>query len=236
MEWLSGDLAQATILLVVGAALGVIGDLLVRLIYRRKPSIILIEKLVDTSLIEIHEEIHANLKLYYDERPIEGFYESTFRIRNSGSKPVQNVGLIFAIEQLSEFSFLEMIFTNQERISRFTVLIESEANLPEQQDADVSSQPVVGNPLDQDFAERDPDAFPIDIPFLNPYRGYDDYLGITIYSPRPIIVKGVVGKGVGWVARYVDRSVTINRFMISIGRATSPVVYLIGRVLRLLIR
>jgi hypothetical protein len=157
-------------------------------------------------------------------------------ISNTGEKPIENIELIFAIEELNTVDFLEVVFTNTERIQEFTVLNPAESNEDIEDNSAESESKIMVNSLDYDPVALDPDAFAIHLPFLNPYKIYEDYLGITLYSPKPIVVKGVVGKGVGWTTKYVDKTVYYEKVIQSLSNAASPIGYLTGKILEIWIR
>jgi hypothetical protein len=73
------------------------------------------------------------------------------------------------------------------------------------------------SPLGPEF-----DSFTIGLPFLNPRRKYEDYLGVTLYAPKPLAVKAVTGKGFGWGTKYIDKAEYIDRVARVIIEGTSP--------------
>ena len=235
-EWINNEAMSNYITFAAGIIFTAIGWMIVRAITRNKPSIIRVEKVFDTSLIDIHPRIRDKLRITYEDRPIEGFHEAIFKIHNTGEKPIEDIELIFAIEELSTVDFLEVVFTNTERIEEFTVLNPSKPKEDTEDSLAEHVSKIMVNPLDYDPVALDPDAFAIHLPFLNPYKIYEDYLGITLYSPKSIVVKGVVGKGVGWTTKYVDKTVYYEKVLQSLSNAASPVTFLAGKILEVWIR
>jgi hypothetical protein len=139
-------------------------------------------------------------------------HQAIFTANNIGEKPIENVRLDFFLENLAPDDFLEVILTNAEEV-----------------------QEIVAGPLGQDF-----ESFAIELPFLNPRKEYEDYLGITIYAPKPLVVKTVTGKGLGWSTKYFDRVAYRRKIETSLAailaRSTSPAIQIAVKVLNLLSR
>lgn len=205
--WFTNEAASNYITFLAGGLVASIVWVIGRIISKKKPSIIRVEKIFDTSLIDIHPRIRDKLKFTYEDHPIEGFYEVQFMVYNSGEAPIEDIELIFAVEDLSSVNLLEAVFTNVEKVEELKFFSPQKPDLDTVNDLPESNQDVIVNPLDYDPVEGDPNAFAIYLPFLNPLKVYEDYLGVTLYSTAPIVIKGVVGKGVGWTTKYIDRAV-----------------------------
>lgn len=224
LNWHTGEAAATYVTFLAGIALSAIIATIRWLTTRKRPSIVRIMKMYESSLIDVAPQIKERLEVTYDGQPIEGFYDTRFMIQNTGDSPIENIDLVFAIEELSTMDFLEVTFSTTERIERFTVPnpaeMDTEAScdgsLADQSNTEISS-------YEYSSVERDPDTFSVLLPFLNPRKVYEDYLGITIYSPKPLIVKGVVGKGPGWTTKYVDTRVYFDRILSVWGGVASPV-------------
>jgi hypothetical protein len=79
--------------------------------------------------------------------------------------------------------------------------------------------------------------FTIQLPFLNPRRDYEDYLGVTLYAPKPLSVKTVTGKGYGWSTKYIDRNEEVKRISRAIIEGTAtPFGFLVTRVIDWVLR
>jgi len=235
-EWFKSEAISNYITCAASVFLALIGWVIVRIISRNRPSIIRVEKILETSLIDIHPRIKDELKFTYKDQPIDGFHEITFMIRNTGERPIEDIELIFAIEGLSSFDFLEVVFTSTERIEEFTVFNPLKPESDATAGLSESVPRVITDPLEYDPVALDPDAFTIYLPFLNPYKVYEDYLGVTIYASRPMVVKGVIGKGVGWTVKYVDKTVYYKKVINALGNTAPPIAYLTGKILDILIR
>jgi hypothetical protein len=222
---------------IIAVATGAIGWIFSRIVNRRKPSIIQVAKLFESSLIDVHPRIREKLAITYDNLPIDGFHEVRFMIQNLGNIPIENVRLVFAIDGLSDISFLEVVFSSVESIEEFTVLNPSDTGEGATVEASEVQQDIQIDPTKYyDPVALDPDAFSVYLPFLNPRKVYEDYLGITLYAPKPLKVKGVVGKGLGWTTKYVDATSYYESYTCMLTKVASPIGYLAGRLTRLLVK
>jgi hypothetical protein len=230
-EWVRNEAISNYIIFFAGILVAIAGWAILRVISRSKPSIVRVEKFFEGSMIGIEPEIRDKLKITYEDQPIEGFYEVKFMVYNAGEAPIEDIHLIFAVEELSSIKVFEAVFTNEERVV-VAGPVEAESE-PDSVQPDTRNL----NELSEfDFVDLDPDAFSIYLPFLNPYKGYDDYLGITIYTSKPVVVKGVVGKGVGWTTRYIDKTIYIEKVSNILKSTASPIAYWTVRIVNILTR
>lgn len=234
--WLNNEAISNYVTFFIGVLVTIVGGAIARRINRKKPSIIHVTKQFESSLLDIHPRLRGKLKITYDNLPIDSFHEVRFMIQNLGDSPIEDIRLVFAIDGLSDISFLEVVFCNVESIEEYTVLNPPDAGEGATVEASEAQQDIQIDPTEYDPVALDPDAFPVYLPFLNPRKIYEDYLGVTLYSPKPLKIKGVVGKGVGWTTKYVDRTSYHKLTLRVMTKVASPIAYLAGRLIRLLVK
>jgi hypothetical protein len=208
IRWLTNEAVSNYIVFISGIIVGIIGWLIARRLTRKRPSLVRIEKKFQGQLISIDDQVKDKLQITYDEQPINELYQAVFTINNTGDEPIGDIEITFHLEGLEEQDFLEAVLTNPEGIEEIKV-----------------------SPLGPGF-----DSFTIGLPFLNPRRKYEDYLGVTLYAPRPLAVKTVTGKGFGWGTKYIDKAEYIDRVTRVIIEGTSPLGYLIAKAVDVLVR
>lgn len=199
-QWLTNEAISNYIVFIAGALLTSVIWLLGIRLKKRKPSIVLVEKLLDIEVLSTDDEIGERLKIEYREQPITELHEAAFRIRNIGSEPIEDVAITFHIEGLASMSFLEMHVATREETQEILTLPTDAQEL----------QPLT-----------------IGAPFLNPWKVYEDYVGVTIYAPRAISVEDVTGKGLGWTTRYVDKAEYVSQLTELLTR-TAPSVFVVA--------
>jgi hypothetical protein len=207
-QWLTNEAISNYIVFIAGIIVGVIGWVIARYFTRKRPSLIQVEKKFQGQLISIDDQVKDKLQVIYDGKPITQLYEAIFTINNTGDEPIQDIEITFHFEGFEEHDFLEAVLTNPEEIQEIKV-----------------------NPLGSDC-----DSFTIGLPFLNPRRKYEDYLGVTLYAPKPLTVKALTGKGVGWGTKYFDKAKSIDVFTETLIKTTSPFGPLIVKVVDVLFR
>lgn len=209
IQWLTNEAISNYIVFIAGVIVGIIGWLIVRRLTRKRPSLIRVEKGFQGQLVSIDDQVKDKLQVMYDERPITGLHQAIFTINNIGDEPIKGIEITFHLEGLEEDDFLEAVLANPEEIQEIKV-----------------------SPLGPDF-----DSFTISLPFLNPRSKYEDYLGVTLYAPKPLAIKAVTGKGFGWATKYIDKAEYINRVAeVIIEGTASPFGYLVAKVVDFLIR
>ena len=208
IEWLTNEAISNYVVFIAGIIVGVIGWLVAQLLTRPRPSLIRVEKMFEGQLVSIDAEVKDKLQVTYNGRPINELYQAIFTVNNTGDEPINDIEITFHIEGLEEHDFLEAVFTNPEEIQEIKI-----------------------SPLGADF-----DSFTIGLPFLNPRRKYEDYLGVTLYAPKSLKVKAVTGRGYGWGTKYVDKAEYIGHLARVISEGASPVGYLIARAVDILVR
>jgi hypothetical protein len=237
LTWLKNEAISNYLTFLLGVLVTVVGGAISKIINRKKPSIIQVAKLFESSLIDIHPRIREKLTITYDDLPIDSFHEVQFMIQNLGNSPIEDIRLVFAIDGLGDISFLEVVFSSVERIEEFTVFSPSDTGEGTRVEASEVQQGIQIDPTEYyDPVALDPDAFSVYLPFLNPRKVYEDYLGVTIYAPKPLKVKGVVGKGIGWTTKYVDTASYYESAVRVLTNVASPIGYLAGRLIRLLVK
>jgi len=208
IQWLTNEAISNYIVFIAGIIVGIIGWLVARRLTRKRPSLIRVEKEFQGQLVSIDDQVKDKLEVTYDEQPINELYQAIFTINNTGDEPIRDIEITFHLEGLEEHDFLEAVLTNPEEIQEIKV-----------------------SPLGPEF-----DSFTIGLPFLNPRRKYEDYLGVTLYAPKPLTVKAVTGKGFGWGTKYIDKAEYIDRVARVIIEGTSPLGYLVAKAVDVLVR
>jgi len=208
IRWLTNEAVSNYIVFISGIIVGIIGWLVARRLTRKRPSLIRVEKKFQGQLVSIDDQVKDKLQVTYDEQPINKLYQAIFTINNTGDEPIRDIEITFHLEGLEEHDFLEAVLTNPEEIQEIKV-----------------------SPLGPEF-----DSFTIGLPFLNPRRKYEDYLGVTLYAPKPLTVKAVTGKGFGWGTKYIDKAEYIDRVARVIIEGTSPLGYLVAKAVDVLVR
>ena len=186
---------------------------------RKGLSVIRIEKNLEATVIEIDAETEPNikdkLKITYEDQPVEGIYELIFTVHNLSQRPIEDVTLLFCFETLSDVDFIEIELTNEERRAEYTV---TPSKFVQNAEAQILEQSPEQEPmlelmiLDQNEAvlelgyNGNPNVLALHLPYLNPWEKYEDYLGVTMFTPKRLIVEDIVGKGVGWRTKYIDRT------------------------------
>jgi hypothetical protein len=111
---------------------------------------------------------------------INELQQVTLHIENRGEQPVQDIEIGIVLEDADSDNLLEVIVEDALWNSR-----ESKNDL-----------------------RYTPDGYLgiwICTSFINPHKEYNDSLKIQIYSSKAIIIKTVIGGGLGWSAKYFDR-------------------------------
>lgn len=231
-----------------GVGIATIGFIffVVRVIYarywRKQVSVIRIEKNLDIVVIDIAPELMSKtenrLKILYDDAPINGIYELMFTIHNLGNEPIENIILSFCTENFVSVDFTNITLTSEERISPFILTPPPVDSVELCQDDSSNEQLTVSDSevnikiLDpnESFFETcyggNPNVFALHAPYLNPWRSSKDYIGVTIISPEKLLIDTVVGKGVGWKTKYVDRTKSSRRiinFLVTLGELLAKI-------------
>jgi hypothetical protein len=208
IQWLTNEAISNYIVFIAGIIVGIMGRLIAQRLTRKRPSLIRVEKSFQGQLVSIDAEVKDKLQVTYDGRPIDELYQAIFTVNNTGDEPIEDIEITFYLQGFEEHDFLEAVLTNAEEIQKIKV-----------------------SPLGPDF-----NAFAIHLPFLNPRRKYEDYLGVTLYAPKPLTVKAVTGKGYGWGTKYVDKAEYIDRVARAIIERTSPIFGFAARLLDVLVK
>ncbi|EDX72972.1 hypothetical protein MC7420_2590 [Coleofasciculus chthonoplastes PCC 7420] len=143
---------------------------------RKKPQIIGVNKVSESSLLEIDRQIKKNIKVEYMGKSINSLYQTSFHIFNRGDVTIDNINLQIYIEDAS--------LTNN--IINYWV-----ADQYDNQLLNASS-------LLQDGIE-------IKIDFLNSLKLYKEKIIINVYSSQPLKIKDARGRGKGWRVEYFDQ-------------------------------
>ena len=165
----------------VGWIVGVGGTVLSLVIWwnsNKRPSIILIKRVSQQSLISVNPKIRGKLSITYEDQPIDDLYETVFEVSNTGQKPVMDVAIRFLFEGLGSADFLEVVLTSREGTHDWAI-----------------SSP-----------DSKHDSLTLEIPFLNPRKQHGHYLSVITYAPKPVTVTKVTGTGPGWSTRYADKA------------------------------
>jgi hypothetical protein len=210
-EWLTNEAVSNYVVFIAGVLLGVIGWLIAQRLRRKKPSIIRVQKEFETKLVDIDSKVRDKLEILYNGRHIDGFHQAVFTVNNMGEEPVEDVVISFHLESFEDVDFMEAVLTNPEEIQELEI---------------------------ESFgSETDLGIFTIQLPFLNPRREYEDYLGVTLYAPKPLSVKAVTGKGYGWGTKYVDKNEVMKRISRALIEGTAtPFGFLLIRVVDWILR
>jgi len=208
IQWLTNEAISNYIVFIAGIIIGVIGWLIAQRLTKKRPSLVQIEKKFQGQLVDIDSDVKDKLQVIYDGQPINELYQAIFTINNTGDEPIKDIEITFHLDGFEEHDFLEAVLTNSEGVQEIKV-----------------------SPLGPDF-----DSFTVGLPFLNPRRKYDDYVGVTLYAPKPLTVKAVTGRGYGWGTKYIDKAEYINRVIKVITDRTSIVGYLVAKVVDFLVR
>ena len=208
IEWLKNEAISNYIVFVAGIIVGIISWLIAQRLKRKKPSIIRVEKSFQNELVAIASEVKDRLRVTYDGRPIKELHQAIFTINNAGDEPIRDIDITFHFKGFEEQDFIEAVLTNEEEIQTIEV-----------------------RPLGPDFS-----ALTIHLPFLNPRKDYDDYLGLTLYAPKPLSVLAVTGKGYGWNTKYIDKTEYLDRLIRVVTEGASPIGYLIAKLVDTFVR
>lgn len=207
-NWITNEAISNYIIFLAGLIAASIGWLFVRWLTKKHPSIIRITKRFQSSLVSIDDDVKDKLKITYNGKGVAELYQAIFTVENTGEEPIKDIEINFYFDGFQETDFLEAVLTNAESIQTIEV---------EGPDTDLNN-------------------FTIQIPFLNPRKEYEDYLGITIYAPRTIFVKAVTGKGYGWSTKYVDRVEYVDQMLKVLADGASPVGFIVARIADLIVR
>ena len=207
-DWITNEAISNYIVFVAGVIVGVVGWLIARRLTRKKPSIIRVQKEFESELIDIDSKVRDKLQILYDGHPINEFHQAIFTVNNTGEKPIEDVVITFHLEGFEDVDFIEAVLTNREEVQELTV----------------------------ESFESDLDTFTIHLPFLNPRKQYEDYLGVTLYAPKPLSIKAITGKGYGWTTKYVDRNEYIKRVSRAVIEGATPLGSLIAKSVDLFLR
>lgn len=183
INWLTNDVISNYIIFVVGLIVGLIVEVIRVRLQKRKPSIIEVQREKETSLISISPEARKRLQIIYSQKEskvINELQQVTLRVENRGEQPIQNVDIGALLANADSESLLEVIVEDPLWVNR-----ETESGLRYTPDGDLVVWMTVS--------------------FINPYKDYNDSLKIQIYSSKAIIIKTVVGGGLGWSAKYFDK-------------------------------
>lgn len=205
-EWLFTEAGAAYVAIAFGLIGSIVTLFVQKFLTRKKPSIVQVEKSYEGTLISIDAEVKNKLRISYEDHPIEALHQAMFTISNIGEEPLEDIELYFFFEGLTQDDFLEVVMVNPREMQK----------LP-------------ARPLGSEF-----EYFGLTLGFLNPRKGYEDYVGVTFYAPKPLTIKSITGGGFGWSTKYVDKAASMNKAMETFINSTSPVANLILRVVRFL--
>jgi hypothetical protein len=187
---------------------GAIGWMLATILHKRKPSIIRVEKWFEGPTIHMGSEIRDKIQITYEGQPIDNLHHSMLRIMNTGEAPAKDICLYFTLEGLGPDDFLEVTLTNINEVQQLTM-----------------------NPLGSSHQ-----LFTLEIPFLNPWKEHKDYLDVEFYAPKPVTVREVLGNGLGWSAKYIDKARPMKRVVDVMTSGTSGAVSVLARLVNRLVR
>jgi hypothetical protein len=173
-NWFTNEAISNYITFIAGVIVAIIAFLIRAWLQRKKPSIVLVEKEREVSLLDIAPEARGFLQVTYNNKVVSEFYQTTFRISNRGELPLQNVEVAFSFDN------------------------------PTDTIAFVLDRPTASGQKQVDI-ETKLHSLTLTIPFLNPQKEHGDYERLQLYSSKPIGNVRIMGSGIGWSTRFVDR-------------------------------
>jgi hypothetical protein len=208
-DWFTDEVYSRYVIFIATVVAGAVGWLIARVIERRKPSIVQVQKEVERELVNIDSKVRNKLQVVYAGHSIDKLYQAHFTIRNMGEEPIEDVEIRFQLEDYDDMKFIETVLTSPDGIQTYVVEPTSD---------DVGRITIVS-------------------PFLNPCKVHGDYLGVTLYAPKPLCIQCVTGRGFGWSAKYFDRNEYIELLSEVLGRVSmslgSPIFDMAGFLARL---
>jgi hypothetical protein len=182
-ELLKNEAISNYIVFALGILVGIAGWAITRYLSRRKPLVIDVVRIEETSVLEIDSNIKNDIKIEYKGSPVQSLYRTKYRVLNRGESPINNVQFELQIDTQASSHILYSV-----------ILDDSGKPLS---GATASTPPVAPNSGKQEIL--------INLDFLNPYSGYKEKVLLDIYSSSPFQTITARGRGLGWTVKYFDQ-------------------------------
>jgi hypothetical protein len=101
-NWLTNEAISNYIVFGAGIIVAVIGFIVREQMTKKRPSIVIVQKEREASLLDIAPSARGFLQVTYDNQPVSEFYQTTFNIVNSGEQPLQNMEVSLSFENSSD--------------------------------------------------------------------------------------------------------------------------------------
>ncbi|MEQ8996723.1 MAG: hypothetical protein RID53_09510 [Coleofasciculus sp. B1-GNL1-01] len=164
------------VVFLAGIFIGIVGWAIVNYLSRKKPQIIGVNKVTESSLLEIDRQIEKDIKVEYRGKSINSLYQTSFHIFNRGDVTIDNINLQIYIED-----------TNlSNNVIYYWVADQCDKQL-------------------KNASSLLKDGIEIKIDFLNPLKLYKEKIIVNIYSSQPLKTKDARGRGKGWGVEYFDQ-------------------------------
>jgi hypothetical protein len=182
-ELLKNEAISNYIVFALGIFVGITGWTITQFLSRRKPQVIDIVKIEETSVLEIDSDIKKDIKIEYKGNPVESLYRTEYRILNRGESVIDDVRFELHIDTQESSNFFYSVILDD---SGKLLLGETAFNT-------------------QGTTTSENSEISVRLNFLNPYFGYKEVALLDIYSSRPFQTKTARGRGRGWTVKYFDQ-------------------------------
>jgi len=170
-------------------------------ISRKKPQIIGVNKVSESSLLEIDRQIEKDIKIEYRGKQIDSLYQTSFHIFNRGDTTIDNISLQIYIEGINL----------KNNIIYYLIA--------DQCDHQLTNAASLSN-----------NGIEIKINFLNSFKLYKEKIICHVYSSKPLKIKDARGRGKGWGVEYFDQvkykeelETSLNRYATDSGTYLNPI-------------
>ena len=182
-EFLKNEAISNYIVFALGIFVGTAGWAITQYLSRKKPQVIDVVRIEETSVLEIDSNIKNDIKIEYKGSPVQSLYRTEYRILNRGESAIDNVQFELQIDTQTSNDILYSV-----------ILDDSGKPLS---GATASTSQVVSTSGKQEIV--------VNLDFLNPYSGYKEKVLLDIYSSSPFQTQTARGRGRGWTVKYFDQ-------------------------------
>ena len=182
-ELLKNEAISNYIVFALGIFVGIAGWAITQYLSRRKPQVIDVVRVEETSVLEIDSNIKNDIKIEYKGSLVQSLYRTEYRILNRGESAIDNVQFELQIDTQTSSNILYSV-----------ILDDSGKPLS---GATASTSQVVSTLKEQKIL--------VSLDFLNPYPGYKEKVLLNIYSSSPFQTLTARGRGRDWTVKYFDQ-------------------------------
>lgn len=181
-EFLKNDAISNYIVFALGIVAGTLGWAITQYISRKKPQVIDVVRVEETSVLEVDSNVKQDIKIEYKGNPVQSLYRTSYHVFNRSESTIDNIQLEIHIDDKI-----------QNDVFYSVILDDSGKPLPGATTSNIQA------------ATTNKHEILVNLNFLNPYSGYKEKMTLDVYSSNPLQTLTARGRGRGWNVKYFDQ-------------------------------